>query len=91
MRIDLHTHSTASDGTDTPAELVANAAAVGLDVVWLWAILWPEQSGLLMYDELVLTDLRDAGGEVDLVPCGALTPRLLAAPETPPRQGPGRR
>ncbi len=33
MRIDLHTHSTASDGTDTPAELVANAAAAGLDVV----------------------------------------------------------
>lgn len=30
MRIDLHTHSTASDGTDTPAQLVANAAAVGL-------------------------------------------------------------
>ncbi|WP_433732018.1 PHP domain-containing protein [Nocardia sp. CA-129566] len=33
MRIDLHTHSTASDGTDTPAELVRNAAAAGLDVV----------------------------------------------------------
>ncbi len=33
MRIDLHTHSTASDGTDSPAELVANAAAAGLDVV----------------------------------------------------------
>lgn len=33
MRIDLHTHSNASDGTDTPAELVANAAAAGLDVV----------------------------------------------------------
>ena len=33
MRIDLHTHSTASDGTDTPAELVANAAAVGLDAL----------------------------------------------------------
>lgn len=30
VRIDLHTHSTASDGTDTPAELVANAAAAGL-------------------------------------------------------------
>ena len=26
MRIDLHTHSNVSDGTDTPAELVANAA-----------------------------------------------------------------
>ncbi|MEU3302864.1 PHP domain-containing protein [Streptomyces sp. NPDC006678] len=35
MRIDLHTHSTASDGTDTPAELVRNAAAAGLDVVGL--------------------------------------------------------
>lgn len=35
MRIDLHTHSTASDGTDTPAELVRNAAASGLDVVAL--------------------------------------------------------
>jgi 3',5'-nucleoside bisphosphate phosphatase len=33
VRIDLHTHSNASDGTDTPAELVGNAAAAGLDVV----------------------------------------------------------
>ncbi|WP_046730499.1 PHP domain-containing protein [Streptomyces humi] len=35
MRVDLHCHSTASDGTDTPAELVRNAAAAGLDVVAL--------------------------------------------------------
>ncbi|GAA2436222.1 PHP domain-containing protein [Streptomyces glaucus] len=35
MRIDLHTHSAASDGTDTPAELVLKAAAAGLDVVAL--------------------------------------------------------
>ncbi|NUK75178.1 PHP domain-containing protein [Streptomyces lunaelactis] len=35
MRIDLHTHSTASDGTDTPAELVRNAAAAELDVIAL--------------------------------------------------------
>jgi predicted metal-dependent phosphoesterase TrpH len=33
MRIDLHTHSTASDGTDTPAGLVDAAARAGLDVV----------------------------------------------------------
>jgi predicted metal-dependent phosphoesterase TrpH len=32
MRIDLHTHSTCSDGTDTPAQLVARAAQ-HLDVV----------------------------------------------------------
>ncbi|GAB3821471.1 PHP domain-containing protein [Tessaracoccus terricola] len=35
MRIDLHTHSRVSDGTDTPTELVAAAAAAGLDVVAL--------------------------------------------------------
>jgi predicted metal-dependent phosphoesterase TrpH len=34
-RIDLHTHSTASDGTDAPAEVVAVAATAGLDVVAL--------------------------------------------------------
>ncbi len=35
MRIDLHAHSTASDGTCTPAELVSAAVAAGLDVVAL--------------------------------------------------------
>lgn len=35
MRIDLHTHSSASDGTDTPAELVRRARDAGLDVVAL--------------------------------------------------------
>ena len=29
---DIHTHSTHSDGTDTPAELVAKARAVGLSL-----------------------------------------------------------
>ena len=33
--IDLHTHSTASDGTDRPAELVAKAAAAGVSVLGL--------------------------------------------------------
>ncbi|TGN81496.1 PHP domain-containing protein [Streptomyces bauhiniae] len=35
MRIDLHCHSTASDGTDTPAGLMRAAAGAGLDVVAL--------------------------------------------------------
>ena len=35
MRIDLHAHSSASDGTDEPALVMANAAAAGLDVVAL--------------------------------------------------------
>lgn len=33
MRIDLHTHSRASDGTESPGDLVIAAAAAGLDVV----------------------------------------------------------
>jgi predicted metal-dependent phosphoesterase TrpH len=33
VRIDLHTHSAVSDGTDSPAQLLATAAAAGLDVV----------------------------------------------------------
>jgi predicted metal-dependent phosphoesterase TrpH len=33
VRIDLHTHSTASDGTDSPAALVESARQAGLDVM----------------------------------------------------------
>lgn len=32
MRIDLHTHSIASDGTETPADVARSAQAAGLDV-----------------------------------------------------------
>lgn len=35
MSIDLHTHSTASDGTEPPAVVVAQAVAAGLDVLAL--------------------------------------------------------
>jgi 3',5'-nucleoside bisphosphate phosphatase len=35
VRIDLHTHSNASDGTDTPADLMRAAVDAGLDVVAL--------------------------------------------------------
>ena len=35
MRIDLHVHSSASDGTDPPAEVARRAAAADLDVVAL--------------------------------------------------------
>ncbi|MDT0265470.1 DUF6758 family protein [Streptomyces sp. DSM 44915] len=48
--------------------------ALGL---WLWAVIWPERSSLMLHDELVLADLRQAGSELALVPSGALSPRLL--------------
>src|SRR5690606_23402358 len=34
-RIDLHSHSSVSDGTDAPAEVIAYAVAAGLDVLAL--------------------------------------------------------
>ena len=35
MRIDLHTHSTASDGTQSPTELVAEARAARIGMIAL--------------------------------------------------------
>lgn len=35
MRIDLHTHSTASDGSESPTEVIRKAEAAGLDVIGL--------------------------------------------------------
>lgn len=35
MRIDLHTHSNESDGTESPAQLIESARAAGLDIVAL--------------------------------------------------------
>ena len=35
MRIDLHTHSNVSDGTETPTQLMHAASVAGLDVVAL--------------------------------------------------------
>jgi len=43
------------------------------DARWLWAIGWPETSGLLLHDHLQLVDLR--GTDFDL-PVGAISPRL---------------
>jgi predicted metal-dependent phosphoesterase TrpH len=56
VRIDLHTHSRASDGTDSPAGLVRAAAAAGLDVLaitdhdtsdgWAEAVAEAERTGV---------------------------------------------
>ena len=35
MRADLHSHSSASDGTEAPAEVMRSAGAAGLDVIAL--------------------------------------------------------
>ncbi len=69
MRIDLHTHSTASDGTDTPAELVRAAAAAGLDVVAL-----TDHDTVAGHAEAAKA-LRDLGTGLVLVPGAELSCR----------------
>jgi predicted metal-dependent phosphoesterase TrpH len=60
LRIDLHTHSLASDGTDTPGDLIRAAAAAGLDVVAITdhdtAVGWSEAAQAA--DEVGITLVR---------------------------------
>jgi hypothetical protein len=49
--------------------------------LWLWAVVWPATAGVLMYDDVALTDLRDGPPDLDLE-FGSMSPRLAAPPET---------
>ena len=80
MRIDLHTHSSISDGTDTPSALVDRARRVGLDVIALTdhdtfdgldeAVSRGEQVGVRVVRGMELARSR-AGQSVHLVAYGA--------------------
>lgn len=69
MRIDLHTHSRVSDGTQTPTELVHAAVAAGLDVLAITdhdtAQSWPEAAraaqdvGLTLVRGMEISTLHD--------------------------------
>jgi predicted metal-dependent phosphoesterase TrpH len=66
MRADLHVHSSASDGTDPPAEVMRRAALVGLDVV-----------ALTDHDTVAgHAEARAAAGPVTLLPGMELSCRL---------------
>jgi hypothetical protein len=68
-------HPTAMWCVSGPADrAVFVGEALGM---WLWAVLWPESAGCLLYEELMLIDLREAGQELSMLPFGALTPRLV--------------
>jgi hypothetical protein len=47
--------------------------------LWLWAVVWPAAAGVLMYDAMTLSDLRDTSVDVDLE-FGSLSPRLSVLP-----------
>src|SRR6476619_6113790 len=66
MRADLHVHSSASDGTDPPAEVMRRAARAGLDVV-----------ALTDHDTVAgHLEARAAAGPVTLLPGMELSCRL---------------
>jgi predicted metal-dependent phosphoesterase TrpH len=66
MRADLHVHSSASDGTDPPAEVMRRAARAGLDVV-----------ALTDHDTVAgHAEARAAAGPVTLLPGIELSGRL---------------
>ena len=66
MRADLHVHSSASDGTDPPAEVMRRAALASLDVV-----------ALTDHDTVAgLPEARAAVGPVTLLPGMELSCRL---------------
>jgi hypothetical protein len=46
--------------------------------MWLWLVIWPELAGTLLYEDLVLTDLRDAGTEIGRLRVGSLSSRFFA-------------
>ncbi|UDY24556.1 PHP domain-containing protein [Nocardioides sp. Kera G14] len=72
MRIDLHTHSRVSDGTDTPTELVHAAARAGLDVIgltdhdttdgWAEAAVAAAEAGIGLVQGLELSTRYDGHG-----------------------------
>ncbi|HZC26102.1 MAG TPA: DUF6758 family protein [Actinopolymorphaceae bacterium] len=43
---------------------------------WLWLVLFPGTAGALLVEPIDLADMGTLGHEVDLLPYGALTPRL---------------
>lgn len=57
-------------GTDACAAFVGEAKGH-----WLWVLVWPAPAGVLAYDDLALTDLRDGYREAELA-FGSLSPRL---------------
>jgi hypothetical protein len=78
VRIDLHVHSNASDGTDDPAEVMRRAAAAGLDVVALTD--HDTQAGLAearaaLPDGLTLVPGMELSCQLDLDPSGGRPPQ----------------
>lgn len=86
MRIDLHTHSSTSDGTDDPRTLIRSAARAGLDVVALTdhdtAEGWADAAATA--EEVGITLVRGMEISTALGPAGVHLLAYLPDPTHPP-------
>ena len=73
-KVEAAGHPTALWRTDSAPDRVAFVGeALG---VWLYAVLWPPSSELLLIEDLELHDLRDARHAGEILPLGAPSSRL---------------
>jgi hypothetical protein len=81
-KVEAAGHPTALWRTDSAPDRVAFVGeALG---VWLYAVLWPPASELLLIEEVELRDLRDAAHVGEVLPLGAPSTRLgVEAGSTP--------
>ena len=76
-KVDIAGHPTAL--WSLPADEDCAAFVGEAKANWLWAIVFPAAAGVLLYDSLELTDLRDGVVEAELA-FGSLSPRLGVVP-----------
>jgi hypothetical protein len=73
-KVEIDGHPTALWLVDGPTD---RAVYVGeANGCWLWTVLYPASTGYLLAERLRLVDLRWLGREVEMLPYGALSPRL---------------
>ncbi len=73
-KVDADGHPTPLWFVPSPADRAVYAGEAAAH--WLWLVFYPETAGALLIEPLDLADMGTLGHEVDLLPYGALTPRL---------------
>jgi predicted metal-dependent phosphoesterase TrpH len=86
VRIDLHVHSSASDGTDAPAEVIRRASEAALDILALTD--HDTQAGMAearaaLSIGLTLVPGMELSCKIDVSPQGVVTPGGTATPRYP--------
>jgi len=74
-KVEADGHPTALWALEAPGDCAAFCGEA--KARWLWAIVWPATAGVLLYEDLVLTDLRERCPDL---PFGSMTPRISGEP-----------